>query len=108
MKELSQWEYGDNKTPTAKGGATIVNAQLEHRKNFLAEIESNKNFTQAAFAKINIFGPSDTPFSIDDQSKFATQLFYDGWYMITAIEHNFDGSKFTQNLNLTAYQIYGK
>ena len=64
--------------------------------------------TEAQFAKVNIFGPKDYPFSHDiDLPEFKVQLFYDGYYWISAVKHDFAGSSFTQELTLHALDIYG-
>ena len=126
INELSAWEYDSNNSstaPKAKGGASIVSAHIEHRK-YINDIVVNptqsqlndamksgkaKGFlSQGQFVKINIYGPNDYPLSFEVGGAYKSQLFYDSWYMLFGVSNNFDGTEFTQELNLKAFDLYGE
>lgn len=124
--KLTAWDYGNGKTATAKGGATIVAAHIEHRKwvkKLITPIQETLNqkglykpFVKGGmYAKINIYGPADYPFAqanVNDSTGFTnkikTQLFYDGWYFCSAIHNEFSSSSFTQDLSLHTCDLYGE
>jgi hypothetical protein len=130
FNKLTAWDYsrGDTKTrktPTAKGGATIVAAHLEHRKwvkELIKPVQDQLNSKYKAFiaggmyVKINIFGPADYPFAEMNagdtynplNNSIRTQLFYDGWYFVSAVHNEFSSSSFTQDLQLHTCDLYGE
>lgn len=109
ISKLSAWEYDIKSKSTPKGNGSIVAAHIEHRKyvNKLAKSEKI-SLAEAQYAKVNIFGPKDYPFSSDiDLPEFKVQLFYDGWYWMSAVKHDFVGSSFTQEITMHALDVYG-
>ena len=126
FNKLTAWDYGNGKKPKAKGGATIVTAHLDHRKWVKALIEPvQKDLSQNAkykpfvkggmYAKVNVYGPADYPFAQANagdttgfSNKIRTQLFYDGFYFVSAIHSEFSTSSFTQDLSLHTCDLYGE
>jgi hypothetical protein len=124
--KATAWEYkissSGNSKPTAKAGASITDSHLKHRayinelvapaQEYLKAVKNGtpkKSFiAQGTFVKINIYGPSEYPFSLDDLSNFRTQLFYDSWYILTDITNTWVNGEFEQQLTLRTYDIYGE
>lgn len=112
IDKLSSWEFNTNSNGSVKpsAGATIASAHLDHRK-FIEKISnSEKQFLSVGqYAKVNVYSPRDYPFSQEQglDQQYKVKLFYDGWYLVTAITHNFDGANFTQDLNLVSIDLYG-
>jgi hypothetical protein len=123
LDQTAQYTYGEGVKLGAKGDNPVIVAHLEHRKYIDSLIVSDTGditmnsannsvkapmLNQSILAKINIFAPTDYPFSTEDKSSYKTQFFYDGWYMISAITSNFDGASFTQQLSLQSLDVYAK
>lgn len=124
IDKLSQWTYNVNtkSTPTAGQGATIAQAHIEHRKFIdtivgkaikdAKEAEKKPSFGGGTFMKVNIFAPSDYPFSNAKNhgnmyNGYREQFFYDGWYLAPEVTSTFEGSNFTQDIALKTYDVYG-
>lgn len=61
------------------------------------------------FIKVNVYGPN-VDFMNNELiagQNFSTQLFYDNFYWLNKISSKIDGAKFTQELDLHSYSIYG-
>lgn len=61
------------------------------------------------FVKVNVYGPN-VDFLTNEllQGKdFAVQLFYDNFYYLSKITSKIEGSKFTQELELQSFSVYG-
>lgn len=67
-------------------------------------VETETFHTSPYFLKINIKAPSDYLFS-QEVGTGNVQVFYDGWYMMRAIEHEFNMGNFTQTLEIAAYNL---
>lgn len=108
MDKQSKWEYDINSKTDPKGNGSIVQANIEHR-NFVEKTAERKKFLkETQYAKINVYGPKDYPFSSEtDLSEYKVKLFYDDWYQIISIVHTFNGSDFTQELNMNMLNMYG-
>jgi len=119
IEQLSSWEYDTANTGPAKAaaGSTIASAHVEHRQyidkligNDESDVKSTSRFLAVGqYAKINVFGPRDYPFSREAGlgKEYRVQLFYDGWYQIFEITHSFEGANFTQELVLKSIDSYG-
>jgi hypothetical protein len=65
--------------------------------------------TSPVFVKVNVFGPNvnfvtNAPIAGQD---FAQQLFYQNFYFLQKLTSKIEGSKFTQELDLLSYSVYG-
>lgn len=65
--------------------------------------------TSPVFVKVNVFGPNvnfltNAPIAGQD---FAQQLFYQNYYFLEKITSKIEGAKFTQELELKSYSVYG-
>lgn len=60
------------------------------------------------FVKINIFGPN-VDFSTNKQIEgdYTQKLFYDNYYFLDKIVSKIEGAKFTQELELRSFSVYG-
>jgi hypothetical protein len=115
------WEYDASLKLSPKNASTVIANHIEHRKyidkqakidqqtldnngkvNKSAEPTVNSFIGGATWVKINIYGPSDYPFNEGETSDFRTQLFYDGYYMLSHITNTFDRGVFTQDLEILA------
>ena len=70
--------------------------------------QTNRNFvTTPVFAKINIFGPN-VDFTTNEQKPggYTQQLFYNAFYIVTMVTSKIDGSSFTQEVALRAFEVY--
>lgn len=74
------------------------------------EMLSGPSFvTSPVFVKVNVFGPNVnflTNELIANQD-FGQELFYDNYYWLNKITSKIEGSKFTQELDLKSYSVYG-
>ena len=124
--KASAWEYKEaginSAKPKAKAGAILIDSHLKHRtyinelvapaQEYLKAVKTGKPkksfIAQGTFVKINIFGPSEYPFSLDSTTNFRTQLFYDSWYVLSDITSSWTNGEFEQTLTLKTYDIYGQ
>lgn len=64
--------------------------------------------TSPVFVKVNVYGPNvdflSQPIAGGD---FTRQLFYDNYYYLSKIVSKVDGTKFTQELELQSYSVFG-
>ena len=64
--------------------------------------------TSPVFVKVNVYGPNvdflSQPIAGGD---FGRQLFYDNYYYLSKIVSKVDGTKFTHDLELKSYSVYG-
>lgn len=61
------------------------------------------------FVKVNVFGPN-VDFTTNMPVKnapYTQKLFYDNYYMLSKVTSKIDGGKFTQELSLLTYSVYG-
>lgn len=61
------------------------------------------------YVKVNVYGPN-VDFRTNELirgEKFSTELLYDNFYWLASIENKIVGSKFTQELELQTFSVYG-
>jgi hypothetical protein len=113
----SVWKYGStsNSPVTAGGNNSVTESHLEHRKWVegiqKTTITNNKipsSFGGGFYVKINIFGPKDVPFNMnnDHPENFREQLFYTGWYLVVSVVNSFEQGHFNQTLELRALDYF--
>lgn len=60
------------------------------------------------FVKVNVYGPNVNFITNElNGGNFAQQLFYDNFYWLGKITSRIEGTKFTHDLELTSYSVYG-
>lgn len=58
------------------------------------------------FCKVNIFGPNVDIFGESVTGAYSKKFWYNGWYYIREIHHNFKDGMFTQDLSMGAIDIF--
>lgn len=112
IEAATQWEYNYASKSPISGSSTIIQAHIEHRKYIDGITDSSTDsaslFATGQYAKVHIYGPKDYPFSGDmGLNDYKVKLFYDGWYFVNSIKTTFNGSDFTQELELITLEPYG-
>lgn len=136
FNKSASWEYNatSKSTPKSAGKNTITQSHVIHREEIDKLVETTlnetnqliddsnsdekraKNFlSQATWALVNIYGPSDYSFSNatdsvkpsdDKYNNFKTKLFYDSWYLVSHVGVSFEHGNFTQTLSLLMVDMY--
>ena len=78
---------------------------------FVVNSLSKSNYSAGlVFVKINVKGPNVDFLTNDLVSgvDFATELLYDNFYTVMKVTNLIEGSKFTQDLELFSYNVYGE
>jgi hypothetical protein len=87
----------DGKTPLPRGA---VDVRMLTGPSFVSS---------PVFVKVNVFGPN-VDFTTNELiagQNFSQKLLYDNYYWLSKITSKIDGVKFTQDLELSSYSVYG-
>jgi hypothetical protein len=95
-KDLLRLTPGLEQSP---GGGFKVNTVLK----------GPSHLTSPVYIKVNVFGPN-VDFITNELiagQNFTERLFYNSYYFVFAVHSRIDGSKFTQEFDLSPYSVYG-
>lgn len=116
-------------TMSETGATSSINTQVksEYRKSFeksllgpnrtwsngalkiIGTLDGPSYLTSPVFVKVNVFGPNvdfitNEPIAGQD---FAQKLFLDNYYFLSKINSKIEGTRFTHELELMSYSVYG-
>ncbi len=81
---------------------------LKRTRNGLEVLKGPSFVTTPVFVKVNVYGPNVDFVTLDQiEGPFSKELLTDNFYFVSAIKNKIEGSRFTQELDLLQYNIYG-